>query len=143
MVATMKLAAPGAPYLMVFVAGKPVSVNMMYAKGGGRNKYGKHLCNDAVAWEQTVWYEVVHSSTRRRPQLKQPLRIPLRIEIDLYRLRANADPDNYLKCTLDGIKHALRIDDRHFGDVRVRRAAATPDKRRGALITIWEAGGES
>lgn len=139
MVAKRKLPEP-APYLRIFVPGHPVSVNLMYAKGGGRSKHhGKHLTNDAVAWEQAVWFEVRKTMALHGLHGGTQMRKPLRVECEFFRVRANADVDNLLKCTLDGLKDALRVDDRFYSSVTARRGTAAKTQAQGCLLTVWEA----
>ena len=123
------------PLLRVFIAGKPVSVNRMYVTGRGRNHYsGRRRSNEAIAWQQCVWVDCIRY---RSPALS--LLTTLTVEIDLYQLRANADPDNYIKATLDGLAQALGINDKHFCQVTVRRMPWVKGRTQGAMLTVWEA----
>jgi Holliday junction resolvase RusA-like endonuclease len=138
------------PYLRLFVPGKPVSVNRLYVAGRGQNRYGRRRTDEAVAWTYSVWFEVRTAMVKHHLRGGTTLRKPLRIDVELYRLRANADPDNYLKATLDGLKDALGVDDRFYDSVTARRApqlvgaskqsrAQVRGQAQGALIAIWEA----
>lgn len=116
--------------LTIRVTGKPVSTNRMYASG---RRGGRYLAPDAEAWRDLVFTE-----TRK---VVHPLRglyipLPMRVVCTFYRIRANADADNLLKLTLDGLKLALRIDDKHFNHVE---AHISPDKTaaQGAVIEVY------
>lgn len=141
MVAKRKLQQPGPqPYLRIFVPGKPVSVNRMYVAGRGTNRHsGRRRTDDCVAWEQSVWVEVRKHMALLGLHGGTAMRKPLRIDVEFFRIRANGDVDNYLKCTLDGLKDALRVDDRFYSSVTARRGVVTPTARQGALVTVWEA----
>jgi hypothetical protein len=141
MVAKLKLQQPEpAPYLRIFVPGKPVSTNSMYASGRGRNKHGRRRTDEAVAWQQAVWVYTRSCMTQKRLRGGTTLRKPLRIDLEFYRLRANADVDNYIKCSIDGLKEALGVDDRFYDSVSAHRASWIPAQTQGAVITVWEAG---
>lgn len=118
----------------VFVPGKPVSVNRMYVTGRGRNRNGRRRSDEAIAWETAICY----ACRRFRPGKGMVLHTPLRVDIELYRLRANADPDNYVKAVLDGLKLGLGVDDKHYSPVRVCRVYWVPQLTPGARITVWE-----
>jgi Holliday junction resolvase RusA-like endonuclease len=132
------------PFLKVFVAGKPVSVNLMYEAGSGGKKYGKHKSKETQAWQAYVWYEVARA---RAYTHGHRLHLPLRIEMEFFQVKGDAD--NYGKATQDAIAQALDVDDRHFTEVTVRRAAWVPRRRehgkwvagrtQGAMLTVWEA----
>lgn len=142
MVARVRQPEP-APYLRIFVPGKPVSVNSMYTAGRGGNRYGGRRRTEAAqAWEQAVWAYTRSAMTSKMLRGGTTLRKPLRIDLEFYRLRANSDVDNYVKCCLDGLKWALGVDDRFYDCVTARRAAVVCKPStypQGAVITVWEA----
>ena len=122
------------PLFSVFVPGRPISENHMYATGKGRNHYaGRRRTPEALAWQMAVWAYTI----RYRPNSQQPLRLPLRIEIEVFGLRKNADPHNCHKLVLDALEDSLGINDKHFDPVTTKRG----DRSRpsGAHITVWEA----
>lgn len=139
MVAKRKLPEPE-PYLRIFVPGRPCSVNSMYTAGRGRNRFGRRRTDAALAWQQCVWAYTWSHMQKRKLRGGTTLRKPLRIDVEFYRLRSNADPDNYLKCTLDGLKEALNVDDRFYDHVTARRGLHAPAQAQGAVVTVWEAG---
>lgn len=116
--------------LSVWVEGRPISVNAMYGKrkGGGR-----YLTPEARAWRDLVWLAF-------RMQGSNPFtadQLPLQLHCTFYGVRADAD--NLLKLTVDGIKAALDIDDRHFTPIT---AAVVRSRKEGvgARIEVWAAG---
>lgn len=146
MVAKLKLQQPEpAPYLRIFVPGKPVSTNSMYTAGRGKNRFaGRRRTDAAIAWTDAVWADTLRVMNQKHLRGGTTLRKPLRIDVELYRIRANADPDNFLKATLDGLKVALGVDDRFYDTVTARRAALVGKAStypHGAVITVWEAPG--
>src|SRR6185437_5894902 len=93
----------------VFVEGKPVSVNHAYRRG----KHGKVYLADAA----NAWKMLVFAAIRQQwiGEIWQHAHLPLEIDLTFYAVRADAD--NLVKVTLDGVKEAIRIDDRHFSPV--------------------------
>lgn len=129
-----------APYLRIFIPGKPVSVNSMYVAGRGKNRSGRRRTDAAVAWENTVWSYTLRHMTLCRLHGGTALHLPLSVDVELYRLRKNADPDNYLKAVCDGLKHALNVDDRFYSSVAAHRVEPVlKSHTQGAMVTVWEA----
>jgi Holliday junction resolvase RusA-like endonuclease len=139
MVAKRRRQSEPQPYLRIFVPGKPVSVNRMYAHGRGGNTYGRRRTEEALAWQQTVWAYTWSAMQKLKLRGGATMRKPLRIDLEFYRLRSNADVDNFVKGTLDGLKEALGVDDRFYDSVSAHRGLYAPTQAQGAVITVWEA----
>lgn len=131
------------PILSVFVPGKPVSENRMRRQARAGHLY---LTPEARQWESDVHLTVrEHINTAHYDEpVAQPQTWakPLRVRLTFTLARAG-DVDNYVKCTLDGLKHGLGVDDRHFGTVEAR-LKETPTKRgtkrvTGCQIEVWPA----
>ena len=126
------------PNLCIRIPGRPVSVNAMY-KPNARG--GKYLTLAALAWREMMCYKSREITHKFRWAIAQGyLSIPLQVRCTFYGMRPNADADNLLKCTLDGLKLGLDIDDKHFAQVTAIKAS---DKRYpdGAVIEIWASEG--
>jgi len=104
----------GAPIARVAIEGRPVSANRIWRIAGRDTKSGKrqmYLTDAAAAWEMAVIADTVSQvDTRVIARASK-----LRIRCVFYGVRGDAD--NYLKATLDGLKRALKIDDREFAEV--------------------------
>jgi Holliday junction resolvase RusA-like endonuclease len=138
--AVAKLQPEPAPYLRIFIPGKPCSVNTMYVTGRGSNKYSGRRRSDAgVAWENTIWAYTLRHMASQHLRGGTQLKLPLRIDVELFRLRKNADPDNFLKAICDGLKHALGVDDRFYNSVTARRGTDSRTQLQGCMLTVWEA----
>lgn len=97
------------PALNVFVHGAAVSVNRAYRRGRNGQVY---LTDAAANWKMTVFAMVASqcdkAALRALPQ-------PLEVDLTFYGVRADAD--NLVKITIDGVKEAIGIDDRHFSPI--------------------------
>ena len=116
--------------LSVWVEGRPISVNMAY--GNRRGGHGKYLKPEARAWSDFVWI-----AFRIQSHIFAPEQLPLRVHCTFYGVRGDAD--NYLKLTLDGIKRAIGIDDRHFSPVTAEVVRKRNAGQQGARIEVWAA----
>lgn len=119
------------PDLRIRVPGKPVSSNHMYMRiKGGRLA----LTPAAIAWQAMICLKVREVTHRFRWAIDQGLiGMPLTVECTHY--GSKADRDNLLKCTIDGLKKGLGIDDKHFNVTsKYPRDKQYPD---GAVIEIW------
>ena len=128
MAATAKRTTVGVAGLSLWVAGKPISVNSAY---GTRSRGGRYLRPEAAAWRDSVWAAFVpHRGAFTAAHL------PLRVRCTFYGVRADAD--NLLKMTLDGLKMALGVDDRHMTPItaHVERGRTLG---QGARIEVWAA----
>lgn len=107
--ATSILPRPRIPItaMSVWVDGRPISVNSAY---GPRARGGRYLKPEARAWRDLVW--LAFKMQRQKLTIEQ---VPLAVSCTFYGVRGDAD--NYAKLTLDGIKLALGIDDRHFSPI--------------------------
>ncbi len=117
----------------VFVAGKPVSVNVMYGHAGRRH----YLTRAAREWEDSVAYTTLPWRLSEREKTPPP---QLVIFLTFYGMRANSDVDNLCKATFDGLKVGLNLDDRYFISVSAWRGQnVTGDLRhsQGAQITVY------
>jgi len=114
--------------LTIRVPGKPCSVNRMYASNGHG---GKYLSTTAVEWKLLTMLKTREAKHLRGVKLTTPLTITCRF----YGTRKNADVDNLLKCTLDGLASGLGINDKHFGTVTAIKATGTYTD--GAVIEVW------
>ena len=121
------------PDIRIRVPGKPVSVNSMYANNA---RGGKRLTLAALAWESITCYKAREVTHKFRWAIKNGLiTLPLRVTCRFYGTRKNADADNLLKATLDGLKQGLDIDDKHFHSVTaIKDSGQYTD---GAVIEIW------
>ena len=116
--------------LSVWVEGHPISVNSAYGtRRGGR---GRYLTAAAQEWRQFVWI-----AFRIQSHIFAPEQLPLRVHCTFYGVRGDAD--NYLKLTLDGIKRAIGIDDRHFSPVTAEVVRKRNNGQQGARIEVWAA----
>lgn len=116
--------------LRVFVAGKPASVNKLYA--ARRGTYAKRLDPEAQVWLNTVAIETM--------RWRFPERMPrprLAVHLTLVGIRANADIDNYAKTILDGLKLGIAVDDRYIHRLVIERGEAAYKGQRGAWIEVW------
>jgi len=121
--------------LRIRVVGNPVSVNAMYKRRMSGQVY---VVPEAFTWKQAVWATVLQHSPQ--PCVCHALIPPLRVDVTFYGVRGDAD--NYLKATLDGLKLALRIDDKHFTTVTAHVVRATKEPR-GCLIEVTSAAQET
>ena len=126
------------PLLAIHVKGKPISVNRMYrqSKWGGR-----YLAPEAQAWQGMVWtaaYEKRMGIPKGSVHATFPPDGRYRVVCTFFHIRGNADADNLLKLTLDGLKTGLHVDDRFFTTVEAHKSS---DKRQpqGALIEVYAA----
>ena len=131
------MAAGNVRTLEAQIDGAPTSVNRMYRRGRRGQVF---LSDEAAAWEMTLLAQVradtdwqaFHAAWERegRPRVA--------VEITLWGVRG--DVDNYAKATLDGLKIALGIDDRHFSPVRMLRGdvrrTGYQQRYRGATIRV-------
>lgn len=99
---------------MVGVAGQPCSANRMWRRGRQGHLY---LTDAASAWELAIVADVRQQLDwqRLRATWQDAGQPPLAVDLTFYGVRG--DLDNYAKCSLDGLKHALGIDDRHFAPI--------------------------
>ena len=133
------------PLLSLFVQGKPVSVNSMYGLRGPKRPAmaarpksqrkapkRKYLTTEAQAWHDAVAYEtMVKLGAQGRPRGE--------VEVHCTFRGIRGDVDNYAKLTLDGLKDGLKVDDRYFNPVVVRREPKR-GRPQGALIEVWDVG---
>jgi len=96
------------------VRGAPCSANRMWKRARAGHLY---LSDAASAWEMAVATDVrTQIDTHRLKcwwiEAGQP---QLRVSVTFYGVRG--DIDNYLKTTLDGLKHALGIDDKFYSPI--------------------------
>lgn len=111
--------------MSVWVDGKPISVNSAY---GARARGGRYLTPEAKAWRDFVWL-----AFKMQPHTFTPEQLPLAVSCTFYGVRGDAD--NYLKLTLDGIKLALGIDDKHFSPITCAVVRSKKDGQ-GARIEV-------
>jgi Holliday junction resolvase RusA-like endonuclease len=114
--------------LTIRVPGKTCSVNAMYRN---RANGGKYLSTTAVEWKLLTMLKTREAKHLHTVTLTTPLTITCRF----YGTRKNADVDNLLKCTLDGLASGLGINDKHFGTVTAIKA--TGAYKDGAVIEVW------
>src|SRR5579859_3929763 len=102
--------------LTIRVPGKPVSVNAMYRNNA---RGGKYLAPAAMAWKSLVCLKTREAKNLRSDKMNIQ---PLTVVCTFWGMRQNADADNLLKCTLDGLAIGLGIDDKHFTKVMAVKA---------------------
>jgi Holliday junction resolvase RusA-like endonuclease len=96
------------------VRGAPCSANRMWKRAKQGHLY---LSDAASAWEMAVATDVrTQMDTRRLKRWWVEAGQPqLRVSVTFYGVRG--DIDNYLKTTLDGLKHAIGIDDKYYSPI--------------------------
>lgn len=116
------------PLLRTFVAGHPVSTNQMYGSRGGA---AKHLTPAAWAWRESVALSTMrwrYAAGAKRPNLA----------VSCVFSGVQADVDNLLKLTLDGLKDGLMVDDRYITRVCAERLPYSRNDEKGAWIEVRE-----
>jgi hypothetical protein len=115
------------PDLLMVAHGKPVSVNHAYGQNGKR----RFLTKDAQAWKSSI------AEAFRDAQMAHdyvPIDWGNSVLVYLGFWGVNADIDNLLKVTLDGIKECIGVDDRFY---EVWPEYVTGFADAGAIIRIW------
>jgi len=115
------------PLLRVFVPGKPVSTNLIYAARGYR--HSRRLTDEAHAWRDAVTLSVMPwrlKSNAPRPTLA----------VSFVFIGCRSDVDNLIKTTLDGIKDGLAVDDRYVMKVCAEKRSLSAGAERGAWIEV-------
>ena len=116
------------PLLRIFVAGHPVSTNQMYGSRGGA---AKHLTPAAWAWRESVAISTMrwrYAEGAKRPNLA----------VSCIFSGVQADVDNLLKLTLDGLKAGLMVDDRYVTRICAERLPYSRSDEKGAWIEVHE-----
>jgi len=124
------------PLCVFTVRGIPVSANAMY---GTRSDGRRFLTKAARAWKKIVseeawvmWHEQVKQHYSASHLLVGET---LQVVCTFYGV-PQMDVDNLLKCTIDGLKTGIGIDDKYFNDVKAERGHSTASTAKGAVITI-------
>ena len=123
------------PLCTITVHGKPVSTNAMYGTARNGRRY---LTKAARAWKKIVCEEawLAWLDLHRTDAALNLIGETMRVHCVFFGVAA--DVDNLLKCTLDGLKDGIGIDDRYFQAVKAtrgRRSKSAP--AQGAVITVW------
>jgi Holliday junction resolvase RusA-like endonuclease len=120
------------PVCTITVAGHPVSVNTMYATASNGRRY---LTKAARAWKRIVRDEAWVAWLQRPRRNEHLITETFRVRCTFFGVRS--DVDNLLKCTLDGLKKAIGVDDRYFVEVKAQRGKRPAKATQGAIIDIW------
>lgn len=132
------IATTATPLLAIHVKGKPISVNRMYRQSRWG---GKYLAPEAQAWQGAVWtaaYEKRMGIPKGTARATFPPGATYRVVCTFFHIRGNADADNLLKLTLDGLKTGLHVDDRYFTTVEAHKSTDRLQPQ-GALIEVYTA----
>ncbi len=119
------------PVLSFFVLGRPVTTNHLHKPGRGTQRYN---APETREWIKCVWVETLMERHLSGWEPPTPAR-KLAITCTFYGVRGDAD--NYAKCTLDGLKIGLGLDDKWFNPVTVSKLPKG-FAGQGCLIEVWD-----